>query len=201
MTYLEIMQQLATHAGVEPISSVSSGDADRVLFGRLINDAGAELARRVDWGALRKTVMLSGVGSPTAFALPDDCARLAPGLSVVCGISPVRGSLTSDEWASLPATMGDPRYFYLAGSQIAFYPYLRAGAAASVTYQSAHWAAGDTDALTQADDTPIVPAALLVSGAVWRWRRHTGKDFSDHMSEFEAQLADLARFDGGARQP
>ncbi|MGU3496099.1 hypothetical protein ACLBXM_18815 [Xanthobacteraceae bacterium A53D] len=201
MTYLEIMQAVAIHAGVEQITAISAADPDHVLFGRVINAAGDEVARRVDWGVMRKRAVLSGIGTQAAFPLPDDFARLTVGMSVACGTSPVRGSLTADEWASLPQTMGDPRYFYLAGAQIAFYPYLRAGAEASVSYQSINWAADDAPKLTLAGDTAVVPAPLLVSGAVWRWRRHTGKDFSDHLAEFEAQLADLARSDGGVRSP
>lgn len=203
MTYLEIMQAVAIHAGVEQITAISTTDADHVVFGRVINAAGDEVARRVDWGVLRKSVALSGIGSPAELSLPEDFARLTAGLAVTAGAGagPVRGSLTPDEWASLPATMGDPRYFYLAGRQMSFYPFLRAGAGAQVVYQSLNWATGERARLTLAGDTPLVPAALLVSGALWRWRRHVGKDFSDHLAEFEAQLSDFARFDGGGRLP
>lgn len=201
MTYLEIMQAVAIHAGVEQITSISATDPDHVLFGRLINAAGDEAARRVDWGALRRVATISGVGVQVPFQIAGDYARLASGLAVTAGLSPVRGSLTSDEWAALPQTMGEPRYFYLSGDQIAFYPYLRSAAEASVSYLSRLWVAGDKAKLSLAGDTPVIPDALLVSGATWRWRRHVGKDFSDHLAEFEAQLADFSRFDGGVRQP
>lgn len=200
-TFLQIMQAVAINAGIEPVISISTSDSDHVLLAQCINDAGSEVARRVDWSVLRKAVTFSGVGTPSLFDLPPDYRRLQSGLAVTQDAQPVRGSLTADEWASLPPTMGAPRYYYLASGRIAFYPYLRAGDAVQVRYQSDAWVDSGARQLVQAGDTPLIPPELLVSGGTWRWRRHVGKDFADAMAEFETQLADLAAYDGGVRQP
>lgn len=201
MTYLEIMQAVAKNAGIQPPQSLSSTDEDQILLGQLINDAGKEIARRVDWGILRKEYAAEGTGTATDFTLPDDFDRLVLGLSVMNGVNTVRGSLTSDEWLSLAPVAGQPRYFYLRGSLISFYPYLKSGDEATVHYQSRIWTDNGTEKLTVQGDEPLVPSALVVAGAVWRFRRHVGKDFADHVAEFEAMLVDLARNDNGVRSP
>lgn len=202
MSFLTVMQSVAKNAGVEPPAAISASDPDAVLIGQFINEAGQEVARRVDWGVLRKTHTITGDGFASEFDLPADFERFPLGLNIMAGINPVRGSLTSDEWLSLSPIAGTPRYFYLRGSKIAFYPFPRSGEAVRVQYQSKNWAVnGTATKLTSNNDTSMVPEALLETGAVWRWRRHVGKDYSDHVGEFEAQLVDLARNDSGVRLP
>jgi len=204
MTFITMMQTVAKNAGVEVPTSIAATDPDHILLGQFINEAGQELARRIDWGVLRKTATLTGTGALLAHTLPDDFDRFSIGLSVVAGVQPVRGSITSDEWMSLPPVEGTPRYYYLAGRSISFYPFLRTGGTARVQYQSKNWAAtGATPSarLTQQTDTTVLPEPVLETGAIWRWRRHIGKDFADHLAEFEAQLVDFARADSGVRLP
>lgn len=202
MSFLTVMQSVAKNAGVEPPNSIVASDPDAVLLGQFINEAGQEVARRVDWGVLRKTHTLTGDGSTAEFDLPPDFERFPLGLNVTAGMSAVRGSLTSDEWLPLALVVGTPRYFYLRGTKIAFYPFPRSGEAVRVQYQSKNWAVnGTATKLTSNNDVSVVPEGLLETGAIWRWRRHVGKDFADHVGEFEAQLADLARNDSGVRLP
>ncbi len=115
---------------------------------------------------------------------------------------PVRGSLTPDEWMALTPIKGTPRYYYLSGLKISFYPYLASGASARVQYQSKNWATNGTKAaLTIDTDTSLISEDLLAMGAILRWRRHVGKDFADYLAEFEATLMDRAKFDSGTRLP
>ncbi|GHA15141.1 hypothetical protein GCM10007989_07370 [Devosia pacifica] len=204
MTYLTIMQSVARNAGIEPPTAISGNDPDQVLLGQFINEAGQEITRRVDWGVLRKTHTLTGTGAALDHPLPADFDRFPMGLSITAGTDRVRGSLTSDEWASLTPIAGTPRYFYLYGTKVAFYPFLKSGDTAKLIYQSKNWAlAGSTPGsrLVAQTDTTVLSETLIESGAVWRWRRHVGKSFSDHLAEFEGQLADYAKFDGGVRLP
>lgn len=204
MNMLAMMQAVAKNAGIEVPISLDTDEPNHVLMVEFLNEAGAEVARRVDWGATRQTAALTGTGAAANYPLPDQFDRLSPGLSVVSNASPVRGSLTADEWLSLTPVAGEPRYFYLAAGRIAFYPFLRTAATATVQFQSSYWALSDVgpqEAMVIAEDRALVPSDLLVSGAVWRWRRHVGKDFADYVAEFEAMLSDRARFDGGVRQP
>ena len=205
MTFLEIMKQVARNAGLEEPVTVTSTEPDIVKMSQFINETGREVARRVDWGSLRKVVTLTGSGSGGTVEIAPDYDRLPAGLSVVSNSMPVRGSLTVDEWFSLTPTEGQPRYFYLQGKRIGLYPYLALGKTVRVQYQSSRWVTETGtqgfDAMTKDNqDTPL-DGGLIVSGAVARWRRHIGKEFSDYLSEFEAMLTDKAQFDGGIRQP
>lgn len=201
MTFLSVMQNLATNASVAIPTTAGQNDADSTKFREFINEAGKEIARRVDWSALRKTATLTGTGASIPHTIADDYDRLARGLNVVADGQPVRGSLTQDEWFGLDPVEGTPRYFYLANSQMAFWPYLANAETARVQYQSKNWVSGDKDEMTTDNDTALFDENLLLLGALWRWRRHVAKDFADNMAEFEAALADRASFDGGVRQP
>lgn len=203
MNLLDMMKEVAKNAGIEQPVSIDNTDANHVLMVQFLNDAGDEVARRVDWGVLRQTETITGTGAADTFPLPAEYARMSPGLAVISNYSPVRGSLTADEWMSLTPVAGDPRYFYLTGSRIAFYPYLRSAVTAQVLFQSSYWAESDVGpqaSMVIAEDRSRVPDELLVAGAVWRWRRHVGKDFADYVAEFEAQLMQLSAGDGGVRQ-
>lgn len=205
MRLLEIIQAVAVEIGIEQPATATSSDPDMVRLTRFINDAGCEAIRRVDWLALRKIASLTGAGSSIAYPIGEDFDRLPVGLSVSVAGMPVRGSLTPDEWFSLDAAQGIPRYFFLSNAAVSFYPYPRSGDPIRVQYQSNAWVKKADDSLATKmdadDDVAIVPGDVVVSGAVWRWRRQVGKDFADEMAEFEAVLTDRARYDGGVRQP
>lgn len=201
MTFLTIMQTVATNAGIE-VTTTGSNDADHVKLAQFINEAGQELARRVDWGPLRKITTIAGTGAAVDHPLPADLDRLAMGMNVSYAGSPVRGSLTPDEWMSLAPIKGAPRYYYLSGSKISFYPYLATGSEVRLQYQSKNWVNnGAKAALTIDTDTSLISEDLIAMGATWRWRRHVGKDFSDYLAEFEAVLVDRAKFDSAVRLP
>jgi len=204
MNLLQMVQEVAKNAAIPPPVSLSDSDADSVLLTRFLNDAGSECARRFDWGGFRVETNISGTGAADTFNLPSDYERLCAGLSISVSGNPLRGSLTQDEWNSLTPAIGVPRYFYLTGSRIAFFPYMRTTNTAKISYLSKNWAlddAGPKPVMVAAEDRATIPDDVLIAGAVWRWRRHVGKDFADHVAEFEAILADRSKFDGGGRQP
>lgn len=205
MTLIDIMKAVAVEIGIEPPATATSSDPDMVKLAQFINDAGREMVRRVDWTALRQITTLTGTGTASAYAIAPNFDRFPAGLSIMAGVFPVRGSLTADEWFSLEPTQGTPRYFYLRGKEVSFYPYPRNGDTLRAQYQSTEWVRkGDSSPavkLEADDDEPLVPGDVIAAGAVWRWRRHVGKDFADEMAEFEAMLTDRARADGGVRAP
>jgi hypothetical protein len=201
---LDMMKEVAKNAGISSPQTIDNTDPDHILMVQFLNDTGDEVARRVDWGILRQTETFTGTGSAATFDLPAEYARMSPGLAVISGTNIVRGSLTADEWLSLAPIAGDPRYFYLTGKKLAFYPYLRADVTAQALFQSAYWAESDVGpqiAMVIAEDRSRVPDELVVAGAVWRWRRHVGKDYADYVAEFEGMLSALAASDGGVRSP
>jgi hypothetical protein len=204
-TLLDIAKAVAVEIGVEIPATVTGDDPDAIKMVQFINATGVELARRVDWSALNDRHDIVGTGSPVAFELAGDHDRLAQGLCVTGSGGPVRGSITADEWFSLLPVEGAPRYFRSTSTRIMFYPYPAAAEGVTVSYQSRNWAVDDAGngktTLVKDRDAPKIPCPLFIRGAVWRWMRHVGRDFNDHMGEYEAQLADYAKAEGGIRQP
>lgn len=201
MTFLSITQAVAKNAGIAVPTTTGSNSTDIVKITEFVNEAGKEIARRVDWAALRSTATITGNGTSAAQTIAAGFDRLARGLNVIADSEPVRGSLTSDEWFGLPATEGQPRFYYLINAQIAFWPYLANLDTASVLYQTKNWVSTGEEEMEGDSDTALFDEGLVIAGAIWRWRRHVGKDYSDQMAEFEAMLADRASFDGGVRTP
>ena len=202
MTLLSAMQNVAKNVGVkQPLSITGNNTGDAVKLLQFANEAGDELARRVDWHQMRKTVSVVGTGFPALLDIRPDYARMVQGLSVIHNGEPVRGGLTADEWNSLPERMGAPRYYQTVGQKIGFYPYLEEGATVGVTYISTGWTSAGKSAFTNDDDTTLFPERLLEMGTVWRFKRHISADYSDYLAEFESALNDFAAADGGVRLP
>lgn len=201
MSIIDIAKSVARNMSIEePDTVTSTTEPDHIKLAQFINEAGQELARRVDWTATRKTHSLIGTGFGALYALPDDYSRLIPGYAVKAGGDPVRGGLTGDEWNALQPIEGAPRYFHTISQQIAFYPFPAEGDTVTLTYQSLEWISGK-QTFTSDGDLPLVPGLLVEMGALWRFKRHIGADYSDYLAEFEQALADMAGFDDMVRIP
>lgn len=205
MNLLEMAKRVATSVGLDRPTSAQSDDLDNEKIVQFINETGKELKRRVDWTALTKSHSVTVFDGDGFGALATDHDRFVRGLAIkVSGVG-LRGSLSADEWNSLPTSTGTPRFYRVAGTRVGFFPKPSSGLSASVNYQSRFWALDNTDAgkeeMGQNEDVPLIPDELLIKGAVWRFQRHVGKDFADHVAEFETMLADLATGEGGVRQP
>lgn len=205
MTLLAIAQQMAVNIGEEPPVSTTDDTPFCRLAVQFINETGREIIRRVDWHSLRSGFTVIGDGTNRSYVLADDYDRLTRGLAATFNGTALRGSLSQDEWAALVHAQGVPRYFYVAGKSISFYPYLEDDASVVLSYQTKNWATdagGNGKASLEANtDVERLSPDLLLRGAVWRWHRHAGRDYSDHMAEYEAMLADYAGAEGGVRQP
>lgn len=202
MTLLTIAQDVARNTALD-VPSTASGSTAREIVNvvQFVNDTGLELARRVDWGALRATTTVTGNGTNANFTLPAYYSRPIKGGAVLVGGVGLRGGLSPDEWAALTHVEGTPRFYRLRGSSISFYPFLANAATATVNYQSTAWASNGTDRLLLDAETSLIPEDLLVKGAIWRQRRHVGQDFADQIAEYEAALADYATYDARDRSP
>jgi hypothetical protein len=202
MTLLTIAQDVARNTALD-VPATASGSTAREIVNvvQFINDTGLELARRVNWGALRASTTITGTGVNANFALPAYYLKLIDGGAVFVGSVAVRGGLSPDEWAALTPIEGTPRFYRLRGSSISFYPFLANAATSSVNYQSTAWASNGTDRLQLDAETSLIPEDLLVKGAIWRQRRHVGQDFADQIAEYEAALADYAAYDARDRSP
>jgi hypothetical protein len=212
VTMLTICQALAVNVGL-PVPDVIATSPDRSWIEalRLANEAGEELARRVDWGVLRESETFTGTGARATFTMPSDFARLTQGVTGRVGRNIIR-PLTQAEWGALTPTQGTPRYFFLRGNRIEFWPYAPSGVEISVIYVSRFWARRvmppfvppgeftlNQTFFTADDDTARFSEELLTKGLIARWRRQKGMPFADQEAEYEAMLADLAQFDDRGR--
>lgn len=199
-TLLEIVQEIAKNTGYDvPDAAFSNTDREIVNIVQFTVEAAREVARRVDWDSMRSITAAVGTGTATAFDLPYNFSRLIQGQAVEYNGSPVRGGLSQSEFLALVPVEGAPRFYLVGGKQIQFYPYMPAGGEAVISYQTRDWNISGTNEWTADDDYPVFPSSLIVKGALWRWRRHMGMDFSDYLAEFEAALKDYGAFEGHSR--
>lgn len=136
MTILEIIAAVCKNVGLDvPSSAVANTEREYVELVQFAKEAADELARRVDWSALRAITTITGTGTNDNFPLPAGFGRLTLGSAVSVGGIPLRGGISQDEWFALTPTMGTPRYFRVNGtSSISFYPYPAAATPISVSH-------------------------------------------------------------------
>lgn len=210
MTLLQVAQSVARDVGLAQPTAVvgATDDTDRgmVEMKQNLDFVGEELARRVDWSALRSEVTLTGNGAAFDHPLPASYLRMMAGNAVKLAVSfaPVRGGLSAEEFKSLPPVVGTPRFYFIGGPRgaktIAFWPFLANAFEATALVQSENWVASAT-AYAADGDIASVPSPLMVKGGIARWRRQKGMDYADYVAEYEAALANFAEFDDGARSP
>ena len=202
MTLLTIAKSAAINVGAAvPVSVLAGSSADNIKLIEYSQETAIELARRVDWSALRTVTTITGTGSNDDFDLPAGFARLTSGLSVTVGGVPIRGGVSQDEWRSLTPIVGTPRYYRLSGDAISFYPYPTDGLEISLSWQTKNWCSSGGEIWADDSDTALVPEDLIVKGTIWRWKRQMGANFQDYLAEFESALSELAKSDDGVRSP
>lgn len=196
LTLLELINEAAHEIGLEKFERVigAPGQTEKELQ-HFMQEGCEEIVRRVDWSELLAQTDFAGTGTNTAFELPPDFSRLSRGGAVYVGGTFVRGGLSADEFNSLSATEGQPRYLKLNGNNIKFWPYMSDTQTATVHYQSKTYTLAGYDYFVADDDILLFPHQLAQKALVWRWRRHVGQPFEDYLAEFEAALLDYADFD------
>ena len=199
MTLLTIAQGLARNVGMQvPSSVVGNAAREWVEALQFANETGEELARRVDWGQLQASATLTGDGTNKVHALPAAFARLNQGVCVRAGASIVR-PLSRAEWNTLTPVEGTPRYFLLEGAEITLFPFLADLATVTVQYQAKNWTDAGGSAFTADTQSSLIDEGLFLKGLVVRWRRQKGMPYQDEEAEYEAALADFARFNDRSR--
>jgi hypothetical protein len=68
-----------------------------------------------------------------------------------------------------------------------------------VQYQSKNWTSAGSAAFTVDTQTSLIDEDLMLKGLIVRWRRQKGMSYQDEEGEYEAALADFARFNDRAR--
>jgi hypothetical protein len=202
-TCLEIAQELAPHCAIdrpEGLSSATEDTPNELLLLRCMNDAGKELQIRFDWPELRKSAVLTGTGG-AAINLPSDYSRMVKGWGITAGGNAVRGSLSDDEFNRLVPVAGVPRYYRSSGVAVELWPYLNVGQTANLIYQTVNWLDGDRREIIKDDARPLFSDELVRKGALWRWRRANGHDYTDWLAEFEGDLKIYSSFARSERLP
>jgi hypothetical protein len=198
MTLLTIAEGLAKNVGLRiPTVILTATEREWAEALHMANEAGEELARRVDWGVLTSSTTLTGDGTNLTFDLPADYARLTSGITIRSASGIVR-PLTRAEWNGLTPAVGPPRYFLLEGDRVTLWPYLANLATVTVTYQSSEWASAGSSFMADTD-TSLISEDVLLKCLIVRWRRQKGMPYADEEAEYEAALADAARFDDRGR--
>lgn len=198
MTLLTIGAALAKNVGMNtPDIMVSSSERQWLEAVQFANEAGEELARRVDWGQLQESATLTGDGTAKVHSLPTGFSRLNSGVAIMTGTSIVR-PLTRAEWSNLVPVSGTPRYFLLEQNTVQFWPYLANAVTATAQYQSKSWCSAGSEFVADTD-TVLIDEALFAKALIVRWRRQKQMDVADYEAEFEAALADFAGFSDRSR--
>lgn len=198
MTLLTICEGLALNAGMTvPDAVVTSPSREWAEAVKMANDAGEELARRVDWGQLQESTTLTGDGTNLAHSLPADFARMNSGICMTASGAILR-PLTRAEWNGLTPVVGTPRYFLLEGSTVTLWPYLANAATVTVQYQTLEWASSGQTFVADTD-TALVDEGLLLKCLIVRWRRQKGMDYGDFEAEYESALRDFSGFNDRSR--
>jgi hypothetical protein len=202
-TVLQIAQDLAPHCAIDTpslLSSATENTPSEYLLLRCLNEAGKEIATRNDWPELRKSYNLTGYGGPV-FSLPSDYSRMVKGWALTVAGNSVRGSLSDEEFNRLVPIAGDARFYRASSTTIELWPYPNVGVTIPMLYQTVNWLDGDRSEIIADDARPLFSDELLRKGALWRWRRAKGQDFTDWLAEFEADFKTYSSFARSERLP
>jgi hypothetical protein len=199
MSLITAINEVADLVSLDRLTAVAgSGADDAKTMLTLAQQAGEEIAHRVDWNRLVRAAAVAA----TPYTLPEDYHRPVPGAAMVTALGVfVRPITNTGEWATLSRVGSSQPYFYRAQGTIDVLP-VSAAVNATLNYVSGHFVmqANGTNfrpAFTTDDDTTVFNEDLLVKNMVWRWKRQKGLDYVDDLAEFEALLASEIKADRG----
>lgn len=199
MSLLTIAENVSMSIGMtKPTQITTSTDREHAELLRYITETCIEMTRRVQWGDLTASTVLTGDGTAKIHTLPAAFDRLVSGVCATGDAGIIR-PLTQQEWASLTPVQGDPRYFLLRDDTIQFYPYLASGETVTITYQSGYFVGGTAKTFTADSQSPIFDERTVELGTIARWKRQKGQSYQDHEAEYEAMLSQQASADDRGR--
>ncbi|AWM23443.1 hypothetical protein [Sinorhizobium fredii] len=198
MTLLSVVNEVCDIVSLSRFESVyGSAEPNAQTMVELAQEAGDEIARRVDWQQTLKQHTCTA--SPENF--PADYQRLTPGggIRTSTGIF-ARPVNNSGQWSVISVVPSTQPYYFIKANQFLFSP-ADAADAAVIDYVSKNWIlndpSGEASVWAADDDTTLFPERLLVKGIVWRWKRQKGLPFEDNLAEFEADLVQEINADRG----
>lgn len=206
MTVLTACQEAATELNEPQPSSVFSGD----LFARELalqaNRAAVAIAKAHDWRNLMALQTMTGDGSTTSFALPDDYDRMPVKGNVLTSqfASGLRRARDLDEWLDfqLRPFVGTPGSWIVLNGAMQVLPAIGTGVTAKFYYvkNTIVTSSGTAKTSFTADtDTFNLSERLLSLGIVWRWRAQKKMEYAEDMKNFEIALSEEVATDKGSR--
>jgi hypothetical protein len=197
MSLISAVNEVADLVSLDRFSAVAgSGSDDAKTMLAMAQQAGEEIAHRVDWQKLVRKATIAGV----PYTMPADYHRPVPGAAIVTALGVfVRPITNTGEWATLSRVGSSQPYFYRSGGTINVIP-TSAAENATLNYVSGNFVVkvSGTDfrpAFESDDDRPVFNEDLLVRNMVWRWKRQKGLDYVDDLAEFEAMLTSEIKAD------
>lgn len=194
--------------GQRPTAFFGGSETIAVEMSDLANEVAQDVSKYQDWQALIRIGTITGDGSQTDFALPDDYDRMLQNASVqdlgswfwgYHAYTDINGFLF-DEARAFNAYPGG---WIIYANQLRFSPVPAAAQSASFPYITKKWAidASTTpkEAFTADTDTFALPERLLTLSLVWRWRENKKLDATGDQEAFIKALDEYAAKDKGAR--
>lgn len=212
MSLIDIIKGAARRVNYpQPTVAIGTTDPVIALLIDCAQDAGDDAVERVNWMALKlqTPVTFLGDGVTAAFPLPLGFQALSPSDVFVSDLYPtwkLPGPVSEGDLLRLKALpMAIPVHVWRqvgsspAGSgmivpMIEFFPPLGIGETVSYVYASGRWITSSLGTqyatpVWQADsDISLISERLIRLGAVWRWKRRKGFDYSEEMNDYEGAL-------------
>jgi hypothetical protein len=195
----------------QPTVAIGTTDPNIALLIDCAQDAGDDAVERVNWQSLKLQTPASflGDGVTAAFPLPVGFQALSPSDVFVSNLYPtwkLPGPVAEGDLIRLKALpMAIPVHVWrqvgasVAGSgmivpMIEFFPVLGVGETVTYVYAAKGWITNFMGVqyappVWQADsDLSLIAERLIRLGAVWRWKRRKGFDYSEEMNDYEGAL-------------
>jgi hypothetical protein len=212
MSLIDIIQGAARRVNYpQPSSAIGTTDSNIALLIDCAQDAGDDAVERVDWQSLKlvNPAQFVGDGTTAAFALPTGFKRLSPSDVFVSNLYPtwkLPGPVAEGDLLRLKALpMAIPVHVWrqVGGTAIGsgivvpmveFFPPLGVGEIVTFVYAKGMWIANSIGGLYSpvkwnADsDISLIHERIIRLGAVWRWKRRKGLDYSEEMNDYEGAL-------------
>lgn len=207
MSLLSMIQQVCAEIGLQqPNAVATSTDSQLLQMLALLNREGKELAKRVNWQALRKETSFTTVATEEQ----GDINTIAPGLNYIINNTiwnrdlkrPIFGPLDPQRWQQLEAlTLRGPwNEFVIRGNKIRFIPAPAAGQSCYFEYFSKYWcedSSGNPKAgFTADDDVTLLDEDIMTMGLIWRWKQAKGFAYAEEFATYERLVANTAGRDG-----
>lgn len=174
----------------------------------LATEAAIAIAKQYDWRPLTRFASVTGNGTDTAFALPDDYDRMMQ-----------KGEIHSASWSLyryLPArdldqwldfqtylTPGVPGYWIALGGKLQILPAMGPSEQAKFYYQTKNIVTAGTGATKPAfdkdDDTFALSERVLTLSLIWRWKAQKGREYAEDLRNYEIALSEEIGSDKGPR--